>query len=60
MSAFMDLDSSRPVGFGLAPIPWLTIHDYCDRLGLEEEQREDMHYHIDAMDTAFRKHHKKD
>ncbi len=60
MTAFMDLNSCRPVGFGLCPIPWIAIHDYCERLGIVGEQREDMLFHIQTLDDAYRLKYRKD
>lgn len=60
MTAFMDLHSCRPAGFGLSPIPWTAIHDYCERLDIIGEQREDLLYHVQALDDAYRLKHKKD
>lgn len=52
LEAFFELDSSRPVGFSLLPIPWGAIVDYCAVYGLDNEQREDMLYLIRRMDNA--------
>lgn len=53
LSAWLDLDSSRPAGSNLARIPWTAVNDYCTRLGFDNEQYEDMLYYIQAMDTAY-------
>lgn len=37
--AFRDLGTCRPVGFGLAPIPWTAIHDYAVANGVRDEDR---------------------
>lgn len=55
-NGFHDLSASRMTGFGLGPIWWSTIQQYCDSLGLSEEQTETMHHHIREMDTAYLKH----
>lgn len=60
LSAFMDLSSCRPVGFGLQPIPWTAVHEYCIALGLDAIQVEDMHYFIEQLDTAWLKKNRKD
>jgi len=52
-TGFMDLINSRSIGFSLGPIDWRTIEDYCDKLDLDEYQKEAMHHHIGVMDTAF-------
>jgi len=54
---FMELTSSRQVGFSVGPIPWLAIEQYCVMKGLDEEQTEAMHHHIIQMDTVYLKHH---
>lgn len=53
---FMDLMASRQSGFGIGPIWWGTIQDYCERKGLDEEQTEAMHHHIRALDEVYMKH----
>jgi hypothetical protein len=53
---FMDLVNSRQTGFGMGPIWWNTIQDYCERKKLDEEQTEAMHHHIGAMDIVYTKH----
>ena len=55
-SAFMDLNSSRQMGMGIGPIPWVVVWDYCERLEIEGEQREDMLYHIDKLDLVYIEH----
>lgn len=51
--AFWDLNTCRQAGMGIGPIPWLAVEAYCDRLGLDDEAREDMHALVRAMDDAF-------
>jgi hypothetical protein len=52
--AFMDMSSCRQLGFGaIGPIDWLTINAYCDAHGLRGEQREDMFFFINKMDSAY-------
>lgn len=53
LNGFMDLTGSRPSGFGISPIPWHMITDYCDRLGLSGDQTEDMIRHVQALDTVY-------
>ena len=52
-SAFFDLHTCRPIGMGQGSIRWTDIDEYCNRLELVGDQREDMHYHIRVMDNAF-------
>lgn len=54
-SAFWDLNSSRPIGLDEGPIRWVDIWDYCDRMEIYDEQREDLLHHIKEMDQAYRK-----
>lgn len=58
LNAFMDLNTCRPAGFGVSPIPWTAVNDYCLAAELSREQCEDMMHHIQAMDVAYCKHHK--
>lgn len=51
--AFLDLHTCRPLGLDEGPIRWIDIHDYADRLELSEDQRDDLHYHVRAMDNAY-------
>lgn len=55
--AFLDLSSCRPNGWGPQPISWLTIAEYADHLGLDEEQREDLFFFIRAMDSCWLHYH---
>ena len=56
LSAFLDLSSCRTMGMAPGPIPWNAVHDYCDRLELDEEDREDMHFHVTRMDQVYLDH----
>lgn len=56
---FLEISSSRSIGWSLGPIPWLAIEQYSQIKELDEEQTEAMHHHIVAMDTAFLRHHAK-
>jgi hypothetical protein len=52
--AFFDLTSCRSLGYGIeGPITWLTVDEYADRIGLEGDQREDLHFHISRMDKTY-------
>lgn len=53
---FMDLTSSRQIGFGEGPISWTTILTYCKEKEIVGEQREAMFYHITHMDSAYLEH----
>jgi hypothetical protein len=55
-TAFGDLTTCRTLGFGtVSGIPWTAIDEYCDRLGLDAELRDDMHFYIREMDDAYLK-----
>jgi len=56
---FLELNSSRQIGFQLGPIPWLSIEQYSKAKELDEEQTEAMHFHIGEMDKAYLKHQAK-
>lgn len=53
IQAFFELNTSRNTGFDYGPIPWIVISDYCDRLEIDDEQREDVFYHIRALDSVY-------
>lgn len=52
-AAFFDLSTCRPVGFVEGSIRWLDVDVYCDRLELDEDQRIEMHYHMERMDAVY-------
>lgn len=51
--AFMDLTSSRSLGYSAGPIPWHAIHLYCEANGIVGEQREDVFYHVERLDKSY-------
>lgn len=52
--AFMELTSCRGLGYGaVGPIPWMTIHLYCEVHDIVGEQREDLIYFVQHMDRAY-------
>jgi hypothetical protein len=51
--AFLDLTSCRALGYAQGPIPWLAIHHYCEAHGIEDEQREDVFYHVARLDKVY-------
>lgn len=53
LAAFFRLSGGRPVGMNLGAISWMMIEEYCDRIGVHQEQRELMHHHIGRMDKAY-------
>lgn len=52
---FLELNSSRQIGMGLGPIPWLAIEQYCAAKQLDDDQREAMHHHVTEMDRVYLK-----
>lgn len=53
----MDLTSCRGSGYGTeGPISWLTIHQYADAKEFEGEQREDLFYFVQKLDTVYLKY----
>jgi len=49
----MDLTSSRELGYGEGPIRWKTILDYCEAFDIQGEQREDVFFHVQHLDSAY-------
>lgn len=58
-NAFLDLSPERPVGFGEAPIPASVVRNYGKSLDLDEEEMEDLVFHIRAMDLEYLKYKQK-
>ena len=52
-SAFMALNTCRAVGWSAGPIPYPSVEEYAWLHELDEEESEDLHYHIRRMDCAF-------
>lgn len=57
-NAFWDLTSCRAVGWGLGPIPWVSIKDYGETFEFDEDQTESLFYFVRMMDNAFLDHHR--
>lgn len=55
-SAFQRLSTSRQLGMGSGPIPWIAIAEFCDRHGLDEDEQSDLEYLIGKMDEVYLKH----
>ena len=56
LAAFWDLDTERPIGMGIGPIPRHQIRDYADELALEPDVRAAFIFVIRQMDNAYLKH----
>jgi hypothetical protein len=52
-NAFLDLNTSRALGFGAGPLSWQAIHEYCIANGFDEEQYDNAHFLLRQMDTLF-------
>ena len=57
--AWEELGTCRPTAFGVGPIPWTAIHDYCLAHEIEGDQREAMFYHVSQLDETYIKHQTK-
>lgn len=55
--AFWELNTCRPAGWGLAPIPWSVMNDYATTFDFDDDQRESLFDYIMRMDKAYRDHH---
>ncbi len=50
----MDLDSSRAMGMQEGRIPWLVICEYCDKIGVtDEDQRDDVIFLVQTLDKFY-------
>lgn len=56
LRAFYELDSCRPIGMAEGPIPWVVVDQWCQSLGLDEEEREDVHYLVRRLDNSYLRH----
>lgn len=56
LAAWLDLSSEREIGWGEGPIPWSEVENYADRLELDEDEREELHFHIRQLDATYFKH----
>lgn len=54
--AFHALDTCRVMD---GPIPWTSVEEYCNYMGIVGEQRELMHYHMHALDPIIMEYRKK-
>jgi hypothetical protein len=51
--AYCDLSTCRTIGMSPGPIPWTAAADYARCLALDEEQTEDLFFHVRSMDSAY-------
>lgn len=52
-NAFLDLENDRSIGFGIGPISWSVINEYCVVNDIVDDQRHAMFYHIRKMDAVY-------
>jgi len=57
--AFLDLNTCRPSGWSVCPIPWTAIADYAVAHEIKGEQRDDLFYFIRYLDSAYLKYYEK-
>lgn len=55
--AFLDLNTCRPTGWDILPIPWSAMSDYAQMMGLDAEERDDLFFFVTSLDSAFRSYH---
>ncbi len=55
-NAFIELNTCRNTGWSAGPIPSWAIDDHAERLGLTEDETEELHHLIRAMDGEFLKY----
>lgn len=56
MEAFWELTTCRSLSMAEGPIPWTAVQSYCNEMELWGELREDMFFHIRALDTEYLKY----
>jgi len=55
-AAFWELDTCRPIGWGMGPIPWAAVKDYAQTFDLDEEQQESLFFLVRKMDNEYLKY----
>ncbi len=55
-NAFIELNTCRNTGWSAGPIPSWAIDEFADRADLNEDEIEDLHYHMRMMDGEFLKY----
>ena len=55
LQAFFDLDSERSHAMAPTPIPWTSIAAYARAFEFDEEQTEDLFFHVRRMDAEHLK-----
>lgn len=52
-NAFIELNSCRSIGMDMGEIPWVAIAKYAEVHEFEGEQRDDLFYFAQALDSAY-------
>ena len=56
-NAFDDLSSCRGIGFGLGPIPWTAMVQYCEEYDVvDASSQEDFFHYIRELDNVYLAH----
>lgn len=56
--AFWTLNTCRPIGMTVGPIPWTAVQRYAEVEGLGLEETDMLHQTIRHMDEALLAHHR--
>lgn len=59
LQAFVELSTTRLIGFSEGCIPWTAIKEWGVFHGLDYMQMHDLFYHIRKLDNVYLKHQKK-
>lgn len=51
--AYLDLQSTRPLGWGDGKISWTSVYEYCLANNYSEEQHEDLQFYVVKLDEAY-------
>jgi hypothetical protein len=51
--AFQDLHTSRQIGMSAGPIPWVAIREYAMLNDYDEDETEELHRFVTAMDEVY-------
>lgn len=56
--AFQDLSTERQIGMAVGNIPWSAIEKYGEKLGMDADGIETLHYHIRNLEAADHEYEK--
>lgn len=54
-TSFVTVSSCRPLGMSEGRIPWTAVWDYGDKMGLDEEEIEDLWMLVSLLDGEYLK-----